>query len=192
MIETSEVRISISDTMSLVAQLTGRQCGCEIGSKKEAIDYFLGTFRSRVGDALADKYAISILKSRNHNIAKNFVTLVVDEADGKLPPTVKGDFKAQGDNKMIEPNQAPTETESNAVATTEGTPSGRKGRKSQFSGKRLNAVEVGNTRRACSSGWFSLQIILDNPGITTEDYLEKGGRSNDLKWDIDHGTVIAS
>jgi hypothetical protein len=189
MIDPNQMRISISDTMSLVAQLTGRQCGCEIGSKKEAIDYFLGTLKSRVGVPLHDKYGLPILKSRDIGIAKNFVQLVLDEADGKLPPTVEGDFKPQGDTSMPSPVSTPIE-ETNPAP--EDTAVGQRGRKSSFAGKTLNANVVGNERRAGSHGFRSLQIVIDNPGISVEDFIAKGGRSNDLKWDVDKGNVSVS
>lgn len=48
-----------------------------------------------------------------------------------------------------------------------------------------------NPRRQNSHGHRSLQIIIDNPGITTEEFLAKGGRSNDLRWDLAHGNVRA-
>lgn len=46
-----------------------------------------------------------------------------------------------------------------------------------------------NPRRAGSHGYRSLQIIIDHPGITTEEYIAKGGRLNDLRWDLAHGNV---
>jgi hypothetical protein len=58
----------------------------------------------------------------------------------------------------------------------------------RFKGKeRLVPVGTGNPRRAGSHGHRSLQIIIDNPGLTVDDYREKGGRLNDLRWDIEHG-----
>lgn len=48
-----------------------------------------------------------------------------------------------------------------------------------------------NPRRKTSAGFKSLQIIIDSPGISAEDYVSKGGRLNDLRWDIAHGNVKA-
>lgn len=70
---------------------------------------------------------------------------------------------------------------------------GKRGRKAAYAGKKLIAVAHDhNPRRPGSHGFNSLAIIIDNPGITTEQYLNKGGRLNDLRWDIAHGNVEAS
>jgi hypothetical protein len=42
-----------------------------------------------------------------------------------------------------------------------------------------------------SHGFKSFQIILDNPAITVEDFIAKGGRSVDLNWDMKMGRVTA-
>lgn len=67
----------------------------------------------------------------------------------------------------------------------------RRGRKPTAEGKRLTANVNANERRANTHGYRSLQIILDNPGIKTEDFLAKGGRLNDLRWDIARNRVRA-
>lgn len=73
----------------------------------------------------------------------------------------------------------------------------KRGRKMTAAGKKLFRVtksdedEPINPRRKKSHGFKSLQIIIDNPGITTEEYVTKGGRLNDLAWDIKHGNVRA-
>ncbi len=67
----------------------------------------------------------------------------------------------------------------------------KRGRKTTAAGQRLTAASSDNPRRKASHGYHSLQIIIDNPGITTEEYLAKGGRSNDLRWDLAHGNVIS-
>lgn len=78
--------------------------------------------------------------------------------------------------------------------------SDKRGRKATGTGKKLFPSEMllggndspltyQNPRRNGSHGYRSLQIIIDSPGITTGDYLVKGGRLNDLRWDIAHGNV---
>jgi hypothetical protein len=75
----------------------------------------------------------------------------------------------------------------------DATPSaqGRKGKPSRSAGKGLyptqSTVEKGNPRRENTHGRKSLQIIIDNPGISYEDFLTKGGRNKDLLWDIKYG-----
>jgi hypothetical protein len=70
---------------------------------------------------------------------------------------------------------------------------GGRGRKSQYSGMRLKATVEANARREGSHGHKSLQILLDSgkEGILYEEYLKKGGRLNDLVWDINKDHVVA-
>lgn len=63
-------------------------------------------------------------------------------------------------------------------------------RKSEYSGCTLHPNVEENPRRAGSHGHNSLQIILDDPGITYEDFRARGGRTNDLRWDINAGRVV--
>lgn len=69
---------------------------------------------------------------------------------------------------------------------------GTKGRKSEFSGKRLSVAPhvLTNYRRAGTGGFKSMEIIFANPGISTEDFLAAGGRLIDLRWDLNRGSVI--
>lgn len=62
-------------------------------------------------------------------------------------------------------------------------------RGSSFSGKKLFAKTTENERRFGSHGYDSFQILLDNPGITYEDYLARGGRLKDLAWDSKYERV---
>lgn len=73
---------------------------------------------------------------------------------------------------------------------SEGT--GR-GRTSQYSGMLLKSDLATNTRREGTHGHKSLGIILaaGKSGILYEDYIAKGGRLNDLNWDINKDNVTA-
>lgn len=68
-----------------------------------------------------------------------------------------------------------------------------RGRKSVFAGKMLfpSSSCAGNVRKSNSKGFASLQLILDQPGITYEEYRAKGGRANDLASDVAKGNVEA-
>lgn len=80
---------------------------------------------------------------------------------------------------------------------------GKRGRPALAAGKQLypsdallGTVGIGapmyeNPRRKNSHGYKSLQLVIDNPGITTEEFVKLGGRLNDLRWDLDHGNVKA-
>lgn len=80
-----------------------------------------------------------------------------------------------------------------AGAKPKGEGAGR-GRVSQFSGMILKAAVKTNTRREGSHGHKSLGIILaaGDKGISYEDYVAKGGRLNDLVWDVNKDNVEAS
>ncbi len=70
----------------------------------------------------------------------------------------------------------------------------KRGRGKSLSGLILWATDKcteGNPRREGSWGQKSLQIIINNPGLTLEEFLIRGGRTNDLRWDIQHGNVIS-
>lgn len=65
-----------------------------------------------------------------------------------------------------------------------------RGRTSAFAGKHLRAAVGSNPRRPGSHGYRSLQIIIDNPGISTEDFVKSGGRLVDLAWDYQRDRVV--
>jgi predicted GIY-YIG superfamily endonuclease len=60
----------------------------------------------------------------------------------------------------------------------------QRGRVSTFKGKKITSLVQENPRVAGSHGWQSMKIILDNPGITYEEFIQKGGRRVDLAWDL--------
>ncbi len=71
---------------------------------------------------------------------------------------------------------------------------GIRGKPSQLAGCKLFLKEelLGkNPRRAGSHGERSLQIIIDNPGITYEEAIASGARAVDIRWDFEKGYVIA-
>lgn len=61
------------------------------------------------------------------------------------------------------------------------------GPRSQHAGKRLYKKVEGNPRKEGTAGWHSFNLIED--GMTYEQYRFKGGRTNDLAWDIAHDYV---
>lgn len=59
----------------------------------------------------------------------------------------------------------------------------------RYAGKQLWCTKAVNPRRPGSHGFRSLAIIIEQPGITYEQYLRAGGRLNDLTWDDEHNNV---
>lgn len=95
----------------------------------------------------------------------------------------------------------PTPAPAADVAPAAANPA-RRGRKPSAQGQRLFPALLGkddaagagtylNPRRKGSHGYKSLQLIIDNPGITAEEFVAKGGRNVDLRWDLKAGNVRA-
>jgi hypothetical protein len=110
-----------------------------------------------------------------------------DQVAAALP-----DFKIINETPKEE---APVEAET--AEKTETTK--RRGRAPSLAGRKLFpsaklADEDGNIvnpRREGTHGHKSMAVIIDNPGITVEDFVSKGGRLVDLRWDIDRDRVDA-
>ena len=64
--------------------------------------------------------------------------------------------------------------------------------KTKFANHNLFANVNSNPRRKETFGYYSMEIILNNPGITYENYLAKGGRLQDLNWDLARNRVKVS
>lgn len=67
-----------------------------------------------------------------------------------------------------------------------------RGAKAKYAGMHLSAIVEENVRRENTHGRRSLQIIMDNPGISVDGFVAKGGRLNDLNWDVKKGHVQAT
>lgn len=65
---------------------------------------------------------------------------------------------------------------------------GRKPGSSKFSGKTIFPKVSDNPRRAGTHGFNSFEIIRgQSAGVPYEQYIAQGGRTQDLKWDLDRG-----
>jgi hypothetical protein len=99
------------------------------------------------------------------------------------------------EHKMTESAKAATKVkvakEPKAPKAPKAESTGVRGRKSEFSGLQLYASKETNTRKVGSFGHASMEIIFANPGISYEEFISKGGRGNDLKWDVEHGNAKA-
>lgn len=129
-------------------------------------------------------------------------------AKASSPSTPETQLNSETTNPSAETEAPAVETEAPAVeveATSAEAPavevqpassevSTKRGRGKSLSGLILWATDkctAGNPRREGSWGQKSLQIIINNPGLTLEEFLIRGGRTNDLRWDIQHGNVIS-
>lgn len=66
-----------------------------------------------------------------------------------------------------------------------------RGKKSRYVGKTLRALVDSNPRRPSAAGHASFNIILENPGISYEEFVASGGRLADLHWDVEKGRIEA-
>lgn len=103
-------------------------------------------------------------------------------------------------NIAVEPPASPQEAtpedpstlpDRNTITDAPAAAKSARGRKPTAMGKRLTPLISKNPRRQDSSGFRSLQIIITNPGISTEQFVAQGGKLNDLRWDIAKGNVRA-
>jgi hypothetical protein len=133
--------------------------------------------------------------------------LVHDDANGDATRFyVKPDTEApeDGQGATAAPKNGQTPTDATPVAPAHPSKPEKRGRKATAAGLKLYLGENMrsedgpgssftwiNPRRAGSAGFKSLQIIIDTPGILTEDFVKAGGRLNDLRWDLAHGNVRA-
>lgn len=122
---------------------------------------------------------------------KNDEVIVSDGENGKLFSLSVEESAVNGPGATAEAPEEETPIESPVVAPAPQNGPAKRGRKATGAGKRLTAASSDNPRHKDSHGYRSLQIIIDTPGITTEDFVAAGGRLNDLRWDIKHGNVKA-
>lgn len=74
--------------------------------------------------------------------------------------------------------------------------SARRGTVSKYSGRVFVPItplnkdgRPSNPRRPDSHGWRSFNLFVVHGELVYEDYIAKGGRSNDLEWDLNHKFV---
>ena len=97
--------------------------------------------------------------------------------------------KAQAGAKSA--SEGATEAKVNKPKKEKSESSGPRGRKSEFEGKLILPAKdlTENPRREGTGGHKSMSIILSKPGISFSDFAAAGGRAQDLRWDIAHGSV---
>ena len=190
--------MELSDQVKLsiiqIAQLTGialERAQPRSADKSTAVAKFSSAMQERMGED-GNAFAAKVMRSNNCDDALKMLKdelIKHDKKHGKATnrleaTTINGD-------RRTDPNATQPKVETKMLDNTEDQKSGR-GRKSDLLGKTLNHVKESNDRREGSHGHKSLQIIIDNPGITTEAFVEAGGRLVDLKWDMDKGNVTAA
>lgn len=160
-------------------------------SDKEQLQYL---FYNTTNDAPSEK--LEILINECERLAKQ---VPVDE-------TTLEELKARLPVEVVESAQTDEEDDMGQGGTKKSLVKGGKGaakkaavkkaekpkaapKKSQYAGKILTATVDENPRKAGTAGHKSFAIVLKNPGITYEDYVKNGGRSNDLQWDVERKRI---
>lgn len=114
----------------------------------------------------------SIKKFENRSVAEKRVAEAILASGGKF--ATKSEIAAAKEITTLRPAGKPVK---------KGLP----GPNSKLTGKKLYKLVEVNPRREGTLGHASFSIIVS--GMSYEDYRLKGGRSNDLAWDIAHGFV---
>ena len=208
MFSPSDVKFTNSQIMLLAATITGGDPAKRAADKPSAITNFTKALTQRIGEEKAMEVRSSVLMADSFLEAHTLVGEIIDKVKEGTFTTIE-DFLDCGqqdavavEELILEEDDSDavggetadavinTREEANMTDKTEAE-TNRRGRKSQFAGKVLNSKCEANPRRANTHGFKSHQIILDNPGISTERFVELGGRANDLKWDIDNDFASA-
>ena len=115
-----------------------------------------------------------ITKFRDRKAAENTMWPTLEVLAGKPLPGAKAMAAAKKGTKTTKTTKA--------AKTSTGA-----GRTSAFSGKTITRLVDKNPRREGTHGFKSFALIKD--GMTYDEYIKKGGRRNDLDWDIKHKYV---
>lgn len=100
------------------------------------------------------------------------------------------DSATSAESKAVTAQTAAAAEEAEKAKTAEAEKA--KGKRSKYSGTNLWYVHETNKRQAGSWGNKGMQIIIDQPGISYEDFVKAGGRTVDLAWDVDRNNVVFS
>lgn len=186
----NQVKLSIIQ----IAQLTGialERAQPRSADKPTAIAKFSSAMKERMGED-GNSLAQKVMMCQNCDDALKMLKDELVKHDRKHGrSTGRLEATTLNGDRRPDPDSTQTKVENKMLDNTEEQKSGR-GRKSELLGKSLTCTSDGNQRREGSHGHKSLQIVIDNPGITTEAFIEAGGRLVDLKWDIDKGNVTAA
>lgn len=184
---------------------------CERIGEAKALKIWDGILYSETMEEAFALIKFEIVKSEGKSTRLTHLTLnglnrrkveevLADIEKGKYTMTTKAEAKKKAPAKKAEAEKAEAKkaeaekTESKKAPAKKGD--GRNnnpGRKSKLHGKTIKPAVKENPRREGTHGHRSFAILLANPkGMKVEDYLNKGGRMNDLNWDIERDRVAVS
>jgi hypothetical protein len=151
----------------------------DISGKYAAIDETTASM-----EELTDWYneysgSTQIKKFSNRAVAERMVSKTKQAMD-QFARTASDSTKQQTKKENDDMSKKATKTASKKT-TSNGTTSG------SLSGMTLHPKTKENPRREGTNGFKSFAIVLKNPGISYNDYIDKGGRNVDARWDEAHG-----
>ena len=179
-------------------QRPNRKKTIEPGARSKAMDvlWHLQNFMKSLKEAAKDEVATSSDVTRMANLgikdaikqldilaSSGYISIEDDSVGGGdqfyyVTLTEKG-IKADTWKAEVE---SPRKTKKEPRQKKEGnTPRASKADKA---GKKIYKLVKENPRREGTCGWHSFNLVKN--GIAYEDYIELGGRNQDLQWDIDH------
>ncbi len=166
-----------SQIHALCSQFRNRMKPIDISGRYAAIDETKASMAE-----LTDWYneysgSTQIKKFSNRAIAERMVSKTKQAMD-QLARTAYGST-----NKKDTSDMKTKTTKTAAVKKTAGSNG------SSLSGMTIHPKTKENPRREGTNGFKSFAIVLKNPGISYNDYIDKGGRNVDVRWDEAHGYV---
>lgn len=154
-------------------------------SREAAMRRFMKELTARTSEEHAQVWIEEIVSAQGE-IAEGKLHTALDEWDMKQNGGQPTDLNQQ-ENAMTETvNEA---ADGGAKAEKKTRRSSPYADKKLFPNAKSGEGDLVNPRRAGSFGHTSYQIIMDNPGITGAEFAAKGGRWNDLSWDIERDNV---
>jgi hypothetical protein len=183
-LEVHHIHLSQSEILELVEEITGQPQG-RVADKPSALRKLGKTIASHYSETDAEALARSVINGKFREVYPTMTKTT--------PPKAK-DLLARAE-KILKTKALPVKAKIEKAPKEPKAPKegGTRPRLSTvYAGKKLTAVHDENPRRTGTAGHKSMEIIRKHPGMTVDEFLNRGGRSNDLRWDIEKGNVKLS
>lgn len=177
----ADCKLSITQIGLLTGQLLGKPAA-RASDKLSAIARFNKTLAGYFGERLGNEIFSQVVYAADMKIAIGALCIQIER---KNAAERSGDFQPKnGATRM--PSDKPEQD-----VPAETAPKTQRLGRASMNGKIIIDLEPGvvNPRRPNTHGSKSMQIIKDHPGLSISVFLEKGGRLQDLSWDIKKGNV---
>ena len=170
----TDTQLSTMQICALIAMIEGSREIKRTADKPTAIKKFEAACIEKLGDD-------------GRKVAARSLNSDFDGAKAIIATVKSGDPLPGSNGSKAETKTTPAAAKSKKPKADKAQGPGK--RQSTMMGKTIRAIVERNTRRAETHGFKSLGIILANPGISVEEFVKKGGRLVDLRWDVNKGNV---